>query len=115
MVERLGRKNIQLLGFLSLTVLLIIFGFGYEPIKKASIALFLIIFTLVQFFFNFGPNVTTFIISGEVFPKKYRSTAYGISAAAGKLGAIVSSGKFSYFQIVYTNLVGEYFHLFLKS
>jgi MFS transporter, PHS family, inorganic phosphate transporter len=90
----------QLVGFMSLTILLIIFGFGYEPIKKASIGLFITIFTLVQFFFSFGPNITTFIIPGEVFPKKYRSTAYGISAAAGKLGAIVSSGKHEKIQLI---------------
>jgi PHS family inorganic phosphate transporter-like MFS transporter len=45
----------------------------------------------MQFFQNFGPNATTFVIPGEVFPTRYRSTAHGISAAAGKLGAIISS------------------------
>jgi PHS family inorganic phosphate transporter-like MFS transporter len=34
--------------------------------------------------------VTTFIIPGEIFPTRYRSTAHGFAAACGKLGAIVS-------------------------
>jgi PHS family inorganic phosphate transporter-like MFS transporter len=34
--------------------------------------------------------VTTFIIPGEIFPTRYRSTGHGIAAACGKLGAIVS-------------------------
>ena len=43
-----------------------------------------------RFFQNFGPNATTFVIPGEVFPTRYRSTAHGISVACGKLGALVS-------------------------
>ena len=35
-------------------------------------------------------NTTTFIIPGEVFPTRYRSTAHGISAASGKFGAIIA-------------------------
>lgn len=45
-------------------------------------------------FQNFGPNATTFIIPGEVFPTRYRSTGHGISAASGKLGAIVAQVGF---------------------
>ncbi|KAJ2413045.1 hypothetical protein GGI10_003307, partial [Coemansia sp. RSA 2530] len=45
-------------------------------------------------FQNFGPNVTTFVIPGEVFPTRFRSTAHGISAAMGKLGAVAAQGGF---------------------
>ena len=51
---------------------------------------FVALYCLANFFANFGPNVTTFIIPGEIFPTRYRSTAHGITAACGKLGAIVS-------------------------
>lgn len=37
-----------------------------------------------------GPNATTFIVPGECFPTRYRSTSHGLSAASGKLGAIVA-------------------------
>jgi PHS family inorganic phosphate transporter-like MFS transporter len=49
---------------------------------------FVALYCLAIFFCNFGPNVTTFVIAAEVFPTRYRSTAHGISAAVGKLGAI---------------------------
>ena len=52
-------------------------------------------YCLVNFFQNFGPNTTTFIVPGEAFPTRYRSTAHGISAASGKLGAIVAQVGFS--------------------
>jgi len=45
---------------------------------------------LAQLFFNFGPNTTTFIIPGECFPTRYRSTGHGLSAAMGKIGAIIA-------------------------
>ncbi|KAJ2366229.1 hypothetical protein H4S02_003643 [Coemansia sp. RSA 2611] len=93
-IERLGRKTIQLMGFGMLTILYIVLGFAYHKILDKSVAGFIVLFTLAQLFQNFGPNVTTFVIPGEVFPTRFRSTAHGISAAAGKLGAIVAQGGF---------------------
>jgi PHS family inorganic phosphate transporter-like MFS transporter len=49
---------------------------------------------LAQFFFNFGPNATTFIVPGECFPTRCRSTSHGISAASGKVGAIIAQCVF---------------------
>ncbi|KAJ2622283.1 hypothetical protein GGI26_003436 [Coemansia sp. RSA 1358] len=93
-IERLGRKRIQLTGFAILTVLYVILGFAYHQILGKSIGAFIFIFSAAQLFQNFGPNVTTFVIPGEVFPTRFRATAHGISAAAGKLGAIVAQGGF---------------------
>jgi PHS family inorganic phosphate transporter-like MFS transporter len=89
LVDRWGRKFIQIMGFVVLTVLFFILGFAYDWIKT-KIWLFLIIFSTIQFFCNFGPNATTFIIPGEVFPTRYRSTCHGIAAASGKAGAILA-------------------------
>ena len=89
LIDRMGRKSIQLMGFLVLSILLAVLGFGFEHVKSIK-WLFIAIFTLAQFFQNFGPNATTFIIPAEVFPTRFRSTAHGISAATGKLGAIIS-------------------------
>ena len=47
-----------------------------------------------MFFFNAGPNSTTFVIPAECFPTKYRSTSHGISAASGKIGAIIAQVVF---------------------
>lgn len=40
-------------------------------------------------FSNFGPNTTTFIIPGEIFPPEVKATCHGLSAASGKLGTFV--------------------------
>ncbi|KAF9577679.1 Inorganic phosphate transporter pho84, partial [Lunasporangiospora selenospora] len=94
-IERLGRIKIQVIGFVMSCVLFCVLGFAYNPIKDHSAALFIFLFAATQFFQNFGPNATTFIIPGEVFPTRYRSTGHGIAAGSGKLGAIIAQVGFS--------------------
>ncbi|KAJ4300337.1 acid phosphatase pho5 [Collariella sp. IMI 366227] len=88
-VDRIGRKPIQYMGFTILTILFVVMGFAYFHIPPNGL---LAIFVLAQFFFNFGPNATTFIVPGECFPTRYRSTSHGISAAMGKVGSIIGQG-----------------------
>ena len=97
LVDSWGRKSIQLMGFIMLTALFIVMGFGYNALRSSGPAskAFFFLYCLADFFQNFGPNTTTFIIPGEVFPTRYRSTAHGISAASGKLGAIVAQVGFA--------------------
>lgn len=87
LVDTVGRKPIQLMGFIILTILFIIWGFAFDKVgNHGAFALYV----LIQFFFNFGPNSTTFIVPGECFPTRYRSTSHGISAASGKIGSIIA-------------------------
>lgn len=86
-VDTIGRKPIQLMGFSLLTILFIIIGFAFHKLSSSGL---LGLYVLCQFFFNFGPNATTFLVPGECFPTRYRSTSHGISAASGKVGAIVA-------------------------
>ncbi|KAK9693756.1 hypothetical protein K7432_013754 [Basidiobolus ranarum] len=95
LIERMGRIKIQLMGFAFLTVIFIVLSAGFYKIRNTAIALFIALFTLAQFFFNFGPNTTTFVLPSEVFPTRFRSTAHGISAASGKLGAIIATFGFN--------------------
>ena len=53
-------------------------------------------YALCFFFINFGPNSTTFIYPAELFPTSWKSTGHGLSAAAGKAGAIVGAFGFLY-------------------
>ncbi|KAL0060766.1 hypothetical protein AAF712_012457 [Marasmius tenuissimus] len=102
-VDRWGRKPIQLMGFLVLTIIFTIMASAFNTLKEhQSINLFsnangglVALFVLANFFQNFGPNTTTFIVPGEVFPTRYRSTGHGIAAGSGKLGAIIAQATFS--------------------
>ncbi|VFQ73155.1 unnamed protein product [Cuscuta campestris] len=57
---------------------------------------FVVLYAFTFFFANFGPNATTFVVPAEIFLARLRSTCHGISAASGKLGAIVGSFGFPY-------------------
>lgn len=96
-IDSWGRKPIQLMGFSVLTILFIIMGFAYDALEKtaSSRRAFVFLYCLTNFFQNFGPNTTTFVIPGEAFPTRYRSTAHGISAASGKLGAVIAQVGFA--------------------
>ncbi|KIY98746.1 Inorganic phosphate transporter 1-6 [Monoraphidium neglectum] len=88
-IEKLGRKTIQFMGFIMMTILLVICSAAWVPLREKAIWAFIVIYALTFFFANFGPNTTTFIVPGECFPTKYRATCHGLSAAWGKAGAIV--------------------------
>ncbi|TVY23692.1 Repressible high-affinity phosphate permease [Lachnellula hyalina] len=90
-IDTLGRKPIQIMGFVLLTILFIVIGFAYNHLSGHAL---LALYVLAQFFFNFGPNSTTFVVPGECFPTRYRSTSHGFSAASGKVGAIIAQCVF---------------------
>ena len=48
------------------------------------------------FFTEFGPNVTTFFYPAEIFPVTVRSSAHGMAAALGKVGAFIGAFAFPY-------------------
>ncbi|KAF7816575.1 putative inorganic phosphate transporter 1-3 [Senna tora] len=105
-IDKIGRYKIQLGGFLMMSIFMAILGYNYgnfrgEKYKCQSGSvkeycggnpmMFAILFGLTLFFANFGPNSTTFIVPAELFPARFRSTCHGISAAAGKAGAIIGA------------------------
>ena len=55
--------------------------------RKVSYYLNTLIKSSCPFYSNFGPNTTTFVIPGEIYPAEVRATCHGVSAACGKLGA----------------------------
>ncbi|GLB45269.1 putative sugar (and other) transporter [Lyophyllum shimeji] len=91
-IEKLGRKWIQIQGFLMAALFLGILAGKFHTLSKPA---FIVNFAFLQFFFNFGANTTTYCYPAEVFPTRYRATAHGLSAAAGKAGAIISALAFN--------------------
>jgi PHS family inorganic phosphate transporter-like MFS transporter len=102
-IDRLGRKWIQCVGF---GMMMLAYGLLALVPALTSVALtFLLVYGLSYFFTEFGPNVTTFVYPAEIFPVMVRSTAHGIAAALGKVGAFVGAFAFPYLLSVY-NLKG---------
>jgi len=92
-IEIIGRKPIQIGGFL---ITALMFGILAGDFTGLSTAGKFVLFAMAQFFYNFGPNATTFIIPAEVFPSRVRGLAHGLSAAIGKLGAILAAILFNW-------------------
>ncbi|KAF8016480.1 hypothetical protein BT93_H1870 [Corymbia citriodora subsp. variegata] len=97
LIDRMGRFAIQLMGFFFMTVFMFALAIPYHhwtlPANRIG---FVVIYSLTFFFANFGPNATTFVVPAEIFPARLRSTCHGISAAAGKAGAMVGAFGFLY-------------------
>ncbi|KAJ7261367.1 major facilitator superfamily domain-containing protein [Mycena haematopus] len=89
-IEYLGRKKIQMMGFIMNAIIFAIMAGKYDTLKHHSSGL-IACFIFLQFFFNFGANATTFVIPAEVFPTRVRGFSHGLSAACGKCGAIIAS------------------------
>ena len=82
------------MGFIISGLCWLILAAEYDNLTN-NVAGFIVIYITAQFFLNFGPNTTTFVIPGEAFPTKFRATCHGIAAASGKAGAILAAHGFS--------------------
>ena len=88
-VDKLGRKTIQLIGF---AMMALSYGTLFLfPAFTTMTAPFLLAYGLSYLFTEFGPNVTTFLYPAEIFPVSVRTTAHGIAAASGKIGAFIGA------------------------
>ncbi|GMI69298.1 phosphate transporter 1;7 [Hibiscus trionum] len=96
-IDKMGRFAIQLMGFFFMTVFMFALAIPYDHWSHPDNRIgFVIMYSLTFFFANFGPNATTFVVPAEIFPARLRSTCHGISAASGKLGAIIGAFGFLY-------------------
>jgi MFS family permease len=89
LMDRIGRKRIQWQGFLVMA--LSFAAIAVIPGLDRNAWAFLILFGISYFFIEFGPNVTTFVYPGEVFPTSIRGLGDGISAGGGKTGAFLGA------------------------
>ncbi|GFP83356.1 inorganic phosphate transporter 1-4 [Phtheirospermum japonicum] len=96
LIDKMGRFTIQMMGFFFMTVFMFAIAIPYNHWRDDSHTGFVVMYGLTFFFANFGPNATTFVVPAEIFPARLRSTCHGISAAAGKAGAIIGAYGFLY-------------------
>lgn len=93
-IDKLGRKLIQCAGF---AMMCLTYGLlALIPAATQLTGAFLIFYSLGYFFTEFGPNVTTFVYPAEIFPVRVRSSAHGLAASLGKVGAFIGAFAFPY-------------------
>lgn len=91
-IDRIGARNLQLFGFYMMALIFLLVSLLKHHLHPV---LLIILFGLTFLFSNFGPNATTFVLPATCYPALVRSTCHGISAASGKLGAIVGASAFA--------------------
>jgi len=94
--EWYGRKNMQNVGFVAMFVIYIVIYAQWQYMNStiylpSGIQWFQALYYLSTWFQQFGPNATTWLVAGEIFPTAVRTTNHGIAAAWGKAGAIIAS------------------------
>ncbi len=95
LLDKTGRKSIQVLGFAMMGLMFLLIGL--IPGATTTAVTFILLYGVSYFFTEFGPNTTTFIYPAELFPVEVRTTGHGISAGAGKLGAFLGAFLFPAF------------------
>jgi MFS family permease len=90
LVERWGRIKLQIVGFVGMAGGLLILGLSHQGGQGNMLLIFLgfLVFNLTM---NAGPNSTTFLLSGEVFPTSIRASGAGFAAAFAKAGAVLGT------------------------
>jgi len=106
-LKSIGSKRLQVYGFISVAVvcvglatLLWVDGDGGPGIKGAAMKNHWVVFggvCILIFALNWGVNVSTYVLPTEAFPAEVRSTFFGLSAATGKLGAVLGGFAFDPF------------------
>jgi hypothetical protein len=92
-----GRKMMQQVGFFMCFLMFVIPAFHYKYYSGIhGIHSFQAMYFLSSFFNQFGPNAVTFLVAAEVYPTPVRATAHGVSAAAGKCGALLAAVLYNY-------------------
>jgi MFS family permease len=93
LVDRAGRVRLQVVGFLGMAVGLAILAASdrLPDNSGANLVVVFVGFFVFNLMMNAGPNSTTFLLSGEVFPTSIRASGAGFAAAFAKAGAVLGT------------------------
>jgi len=92
LIKQIGCKKLNVIGFILLAVNFALMAILWEFVEP--VVLF-ILFCVLNFLLGFGPNLGTYVLPAICFPSEIRSTCHGISATAGKVGAMAGAFMFS--------------------
>jgi MFS family permease len=93
-VDRLGRRTTEVLGWLWLASTQLITAGVYLMLAKHAVGY--VIWTTFVFIFQYFVFIPVYLVPAEVYPTRIRATLYGWSSALGKVGGIVGTTVFPY-------------------
>jgi MFS family permease len=91
LVDKVGRFSLQIIGFIGMAIGLYLLAMSGDEnsFNTGNLTLIFTGFLWFNLFMNAGPNATTFLLSGEVFPPAIRASGAGLSAGIAKIGAVL--------------------------
>lgn len=94
-VNKMSLFKLQKMGFLFSFA-----GLSILSISHVSSNTFLIFsgFILFNFFINFGPGITTYLLPAKLYNPEFKATGHGLTAGAGKFGAFLGAILLPIFQ-----------------
>lgn len=87
---KIGRKNVQLLFFILVSIVFLIMSFLFNNLSPG---LLMTLYFMSSFLGQFV-NTTTYVMAAETYPAELRGTLHGISAFLGKCGALLATTVF---------------------
>ncbi len=94
LADRVGRIRLQILGFIGCALGLALAMLSLHTAEPARTLLLFGGFMLFNFMTNMGPNATTYLLAGEVFPTAIRGKGAGFAASFAKIGAVLTAFLF---------------------
>ncbi len=88
LINRVGRIPLQIFGFIGMASGLVLLSFSGGSTHIGILFAGFILFNLMM---NLGPNSTTFLLSGELFPPAIRASGAGLAGGIAKLGAVLGA------------------------
>jgi PHS family inorganic phosphate transporter-like MFS transporter len=85
-------RFVMMQGFAMLSILYVVLGTWWDQLEPSIL---LAVYALTFFFCNYGPNTATFVLPSLVYTKQHAVTFNGVSAAAGKVGALLGAVLFA--------------------
>ncbi len=99
LIDRLGRKNLQIVGFLAMGITLML-------IPEFFFTALISVLAIAEFSNSF-PAATVGIFPAELATTNFRSSAYGLAATTGKFGAVVGV------LLIGSQVTGSNLHMFI--
>jgi MFS family permease len=94
LADKVGRIRLQIFGFIGCAVGLALAAVSTHFTGPVQLAFVFAGFMLFNLMTNLGPNATTYLIAGEVFPTRMRGLGAGFAASFAKIGAVLTAFLF---------------------
>lgn len=90
-VGKINHLRLQKIGFTYSFIGLLILSLSHSLGNSTNLSMVFSGFILFNFFINFGPGITTYLLPAEFYSTDIKATGHGLAAGAGKFGAFVGA------------------------